>query len=95
MNTEKMAILKMVSLGKITVQEAESLLQALKETRTQLHQLNVRDVLKSFAESTKVHLETVKGDSLKNLKRWMREQKRLLKRNFRATVRECKQLLHR
>lgn len=95
MKKQHAAILKMVSEVKFTVKAADPLLQAVKDPRARLSQLPVRDALNSFTESTHKRLETVKGDSLKNLQRLLREQKRILYRNFRATARECKQLFHR
>ena len=95
MKKQNAAILKMVSEVKITVKAAEPLLQAFKDSRARLPQLPVRDALNAFTESAHKRLETVKGDSLNNLKRLLREQKRIFNRNFRATARECKQLFHR
>ncbi len=95
MKKQNAAILKMVSEVKITVKAAEPLLQALKGPRARLPQLPVRDALNAFTESMHKRLEATKGDSLKNLKRLLRGQKRILNRNFRETARECKQLFHR
>ncbi len=107
MNKETMAILKLVSDRKITVEEANSLLQALKETDQQArshrfkagywgeYTIHVIHVLKSFAETSKKHLDAVKVDSFKNLKGLLREQKRSLNRTLREMAHEFKQLTHR
>ena len=104
MNKERMAILKLVSDRKITVEEANSLLQALKETDQQARSHRFKagywgeytiHVLKSFAETSKKHLDAVKVDSFKNLKGLLREQKRSLIRTLREMTREFKQLTHR
>ncbi len=95
MKKQNAAFLKMVSEVKFTLKAADPLTQALKDSRARLSQLPVRDALNAFTESTHKRLETAKRDSLNNLNRLVREQKRILNRNFRETARECKQLFHR
>lgn len=95
MKKQRLAILNMVSVVKITVNTVDSPFQALKKTRARLHQLNIRDALNTFTESTHKRLETVRKDNIRNLKRFLREQNRILNRNFRATARGCKQLFYR
>ena len=104
MKMERLAILKMISDRKITVKEADSLLQALKETPqlARSYQLQIGNwrvyalqSLKPFAETAKKNLNAVKVDSVKNLKRLLREQKHILNRTRRGLARVFKQLSHR
>lgn len=104
MKNERIAILKMVSEAKITICEADSLLQALKGThkRARSNQRHIGNwggkalqSLKPFAETAKKHLYAVKTDSVENLKRLARDQKRILSRTRRGLTREFKQLSQR
>jgi len=90
MNEERMLILKMVSEGKITPEEAASLLRALEETDTPIPepltagnwQENMIDVLKSGAETLKKQALTFKAEALKNRAKFLGEQKQFLKQTL-------------
>jgi len=102
MNEERMLILKMVSEGKITPEEAASLLRTLEEidepipepsqqSTTGNWQENVFDVLKSGAETLKKQALTIKADALKNRGKFFREQKHLLKQTLGQAKRDIGQ----
>ena len=104
MKKERIAILKMESEAKITVKETDSLLQVLKEThkRARSNQRHIGNwggkalqSLKPFAKTANKHLYAVKTDSVNNLKRLARDQKRILNRTRRGLTREFKLLSQR
>ena len=77
MKNERIAILRMVSEAKITICEADSLLQALKGThkRARSNQRHIGNwggkalqTLKPFAKTAKKHLYAVKTDSVEKPK---------------------------
>ena len=102
MNEERMLILKMVSEGKITVEEADSLLQTLdavdrptppppQEPPAGNWQEYPVDLLKSAAEIIKKQARNIKAEGLKNRDKFLREQKRILRRTLREATRDIDQ----
>ena len=82
MNEERMLILKMVAEGKMTPEEADSLLQTLEEIDNPIPgspspnwQENIVEGLKSGAETLKRQALNMKAEVLKNQDSFLREQK--------------------
>jgi DUF4097 and DUF4098 domain-containing protein YvlB len=99
MNEERMFILKMVAEGKITAEEADSLLRTLEEIDqpkrqsaphppTETPQEHMAELLKGGAEAFKQQAMRIKSEVLRNQEQFLREQKHVLKQTIGQAVRD-------